>query len=49
MRTAHPEILQEIADKKALSDELIERMRTASDAFKAGSRWASTAAVRSAA
>jgi F-type H+-transporting ATPase subunit alpha len=49
MRTAHPEILQEIADKQALSDELIERMRAASDAFKAGSRWASSAAARSAA
>jgi F-type H+-transporting ATPase subunit alpha len=44
MRTAHPDILQEIAEKKELTDEIIERLRAASDAFKAGSQWASSGA-----
>ena len=44
MRTANPEILAEVADKLALSDELIEKLRAASDAFKAGSQWASAGA-----
>jgi F-type H+-transporting ATPase subunit alpha len=44
MRTAHTDILDEIAQTKALSDELIERLRAATDAFKAGSQWASSAA-----
>ncbi|MBW3632007.1 MAG: F0F1 ATP synthase subunit alpha [Chloroflexi bacterium] len=48
MRTAHPEILQEIAQSQALSDEVIERLTAASDAFKAGSTWASSG-VRAAA
>ena len=34
MRTAHPELLQTIAQEQALSDEVIEQLRTASDAFK---------------
>jgi F-type H+-transporting ATPase subunit alpha len=44
LRTANPEILQEIAQSQALSDEMIERLRSASDAFKAGSTWASSGA-----
>jgi F-type H+-transporting ATPase subunit alpha len=44
MRTAHPEILDEIARTQALSDELIAKLRQASDAFKAGSQWASSSA-----
>jgi F-type H+-transporting ATPase subunit alpha len=44
MRTAHTDILGEVAQTKALSDELIERLRGATDAFKAGSQWASSAA-----
>ena len=43
MRTAHPEILQEIKETQALSDELIERLRDATSGFKAGSQWASSA------
>ena len=42
MRTAHTDILSEIAQTKALSDELIEQLLTASDAFKGGSQWASS-------
>ena len=44
MRTAHPELLAQIADKKELTDEIIEKLRAASDAFQAGSRWATTGA-----
>jgi F-type H+-transporting ATPase subunit alpha len=44
MRTAHPDLLREIAEKKELTDDLIERLRSASDAFKAGSQWASSSA-----
>ena len=44
MRTAHPQLLQQIAQEQALSDEVIERLRAASDAFKAGSTWASSGA-----
>ena len=44
MRTAHPNLLQQIAQEQALSDEIIESLRAASDAFKAGSQWASTGA-----
>jgi F-type H+/Na+-transporting ATPase subunit alpha len=44
MRTAHPELLQTIAQEQALSDEVIEQLRTASDAFKGGSQWASSSA-----
>jgi F-type H+/Na+-transporting ATPase subunit alpha len=44
MRTAHPELLQQIAQEQALSDEVIERLKAASDAFKAGSTWASSGA-----
>jgi F-type H+-transporting ATPase subunit alpha len=43
IRTAHPELLREIAETQALSDELIEKLSAASDAFKAGSQWASKA------
>jgi F-type H+-transporting ATPase subunit alpha len=44
VRTAHPELLQTIAQEAALSDETIDKLREASDAFKAGSRWASSGA-----
>jgi hypothetical protein len=44
MRTAHPDILAEIAEKEELTDDLIERLRDATDAFKAGSQWAPSAA-----
>jgi F-type H+-transporting ATPase subunit alpha len=44
MRTAHPELLQTIAREQALSDEIIEQLRAASDAFKGGSQWASSSA-----
>ena len=44
MRTAHPELLQTIAQLAALSDATIDALRQASDAFKAGSRWASSGA-----
>ena len=44
MRTAHPELLQAIAEKLELTDEIIEQLRTASDSFKAGSQWASSSA-----
>src|SRR5918998_296647 len=44
MRTANPEILQEIAQAQSLSDEVVERLRAASDSFKAGSQWASSSA-----
>ena len=33
METSHPEILREIAEKKALSDDLRERLRTAIETF----------------
>jgi F-type H+/Na+-transporting ATPase subunit alpha len=48
MRTAHPEILQEVKEKQALSDELIEKLRQATSAFKAGSKWATSAATAAA-
>jgi F-type H+-transporting ATPase subunit alpha len=44
MRTAHSELLQTIAQEKELTDETLDALRAASDAFKAGSRWASTGA-----
>jgi F-type H+-transporting ATPase subunit alpha len=45
LRTAQPELLAAIAREKALSDELIAQLRAASDAFKAGSRWATRRAA----
>jgi F-type H+-transporting ATPase subunit alpha len=48
MRTANPEILQEIRETQALSDELIEKLRQTTSAFKAGSKWASSAATAAA-
>jgi F-type H+-transporting ATPase subunit alpha len=48
MRTAHPELLQTIAAEQELSDETIDKLREASDAFKAGSQWASSGAKRAA-
>jgi F-type H+-transporting ATPase subunit alpha len=39
MRAAHPEVLQEIADKKALDDALTEKLRKVTDDFKAGSEF----------
>jgi F-type H+-transporting ATPase subunit alpha len=44
MRTAHPELLQTIAQEAELSDATIDALRQASDGFKAGSRWAATGA-----
>jgi F-type H+-transporting ATPase subunit alpha len=44
MRTAHPELLRTIAQEQALSDEVIEQLRSATDSFKAGSQWASSGA-----
>jgi F-type H+/Na+-transporting ATPase subunit alpha len=49
MRTAQPELLAAIAREKALSDELIAQLRSASEAFKAGSQWASRTTARVAA
>jgi F-type H+-transporting ATPase subunit alpha len=49
MRTAHPEVLKRIADEKALSDELTEALRKATEDFKAGSQWASKPAEAAAA
>lgn len=48
MRTANPELLQEVKEKQALSDELIEKLRQATAAFKAGSKWATSAATAAA-
>ena len=45
MRAAHPGILREIADKKALDDGLTEQLRATADAFKAGSQFATRAAA----
>ena len=44
MRTAHPELLQTIAEEQSLSDEVIEHLQAASDSFKGGSQWASSSA-----
>jgi F-type H+-transporting ATPase subunit alpha len=44
MRTAHPELLQTIAQEQSLSDEIIEQLSSAADSFKAGSQWASSSA-----
>src|SRR5918992_774869 len=44
MRTAHPELLRTIAEEQALSDKIIELLRSATDSFKAGSQWASSSA-----
>ena len=44
MRTAQPELLQTIAKEQALSDEVIEQLRSAADSFKGGSQWASSGA-----
>jgi F-type H+-transporting ATPase subunit alpha len=45
LRTAHPQILQQIASEKSLSDELTATLRTATENFKAGSRFATRSAV----
>jgi F-type H+-transporting ATPase subunit alpha len=44
MRTAHSDLLQTIAQEKELTDATIDALRAASDAFKAGSRWAASGA-----
>src|SRR4029079_18127535 len=49
MRTANPDLLAEISEKKELTDDITERLRAATDAFKAGSKWAVPASARSAA
>ncbi len=49
MRTAKPEILSTIATEKSLSDDTIAKLRAASEAFKAGSRFASKPAAAGAA
>ncbi len=41
MRTAHVDLLQRIAQEKAVSDELAADLRRATENFKAGSRFAS--------
>ena len=41
MRTAQADILSQIRERKALDDDLIARLRSAIEGFKAGSRWAS--------
>jgi F-type H+-transporting ATPase subunit alpha len=43
LRTAHADLLDRIAQEKALSDDLIAVLRKATEDFKAGSQWASTA------
>jgi F-type H+-transporting ATPase subunit alpha len=45
LRTAHPEILKRIADEKSLSDELIAELRTATQNYKTGSKFASKPAA----
>ena len=45
MRSAHADILARIATEKALSDDLIATLKTATDDFKGGSRWASRRAA----
>jgi F-type H+-transporting ATPase subunit alpha len=45
LRTAHAELLQRIEAEKALSDEITAALRTATEQFKAGSRFASKAAA----
>jgi F-type H+-transporting ATPase subunit alpha len=44
LRTANPELLATVAQELALSDETIAQLRTATEQFKAGSKWASTRA-----
>jgi len=44
MRTAQPGLLETIAKEQALSDEVIEQLRSAADSFKGGSQWASSGA-----
>jgi F-type H+-transporting ATPase subunit alpha len=48
LRTAHPQLLQRIADEKALSDELTGLLKTATENFKAGSKYASKPAAAAA-
>jgi F-type H+-transporting ATPase subunit alpha len=43
MRTAHSDLLSEIASKQELTDAMIDQLRAATDAFKAGSQWATSA------
>ncbi|MCC6313737.1 MAG: F0F1 ATP synthase subunit alpha [Thermomicrobiales bacterium] len=45
LRTAQPGVLQAIADKKALDDDLTAALKSATDAFKAGSEFASRPAT----
>jgi F-type H+-transporting ATPase subunit alpha len=45
LRTAHPDILKRIATEKALSDELTAALKSATQNFKAGSKYASKQAV----
>jgi F-type H+-transporting ATPase subunit alpha len=49
LRTAHADLLNKIASEKAFSDELIAELRKATEDFKAGSQWASTAPAAAAA
>ena len=42
LRTANPDLLDRIAQEKQLTDAITEELRTATEAFKAGSRWATT-------
>ena len=49
LRTPHTDLLGKIAAEKALSDELIAELRKATEDFKVGSQWASTAPAAAAA
>jgi F-type H+/Na+-transporting ATPase subunit alpha len=49
LRTAHPQLLQQIATEMSLSDEITAALRTATENFKAGSQFASRPAAAAAA
>jgi len=48
LRTAKPELLKQIADEKALSDSLIETLKSVTQNFKVGSKFASKSAATAA-
>ena len=48
LRTANTDLLNQIAQEKQLTDAITEALRAATEAFKAGSRWAVTGAARAA-
>jgi F-type H+-transporting ATPase subunit alpha len=49
MRSAHADLLEKIATKKELTDDIVAELRQATDDFKAGSKWASKAPAAAAA